>query len=373
MECSRVQLQSSNAATMQLRESTVFGLAIDSDSNLVVASTDFGHIIIHSLDGSVEKSRTLRSKWSPFYSMEFCTIGGEKSILCGGAGWICLWRLKDLLECADGVAPEPAHVYECKKLTAQLVSAQQHACADVNSIAHSADGAYIYAGCGDSMLYSFDAHTGLTTACSAAHQNYIHSVKSCNSIGVSSLLVSCDDDGVVQLWDGQRSPAAIGKCAVGEELHRWSSKGFSNRKAWCSTFDADPCGNFFYFAGGQESNAGNQSSPASCHGWVGAYHFTGNSLRPISVAKSPGPVQELITFGSELVCGGALPQIRYLSTTTLDTICSAPVSALSIFALSGIHTPERQQLVVGGTYPIIDLFMMKGNKSASFVPKLSVL
>ena len=101
----------------------------------------------------------------------------------GGAGWICLWRLKDLLECADGIAPEPAHVYECKKLTAQLVSAQQHACADVNSIAHSSDvrtanhvlfashffyqGAYIYAGCGDSMLYSFDAHTGLTTACSA--------------------------------------------------------------------------------------------------------------------------------------------------------------------------------------------------------------
>jgi hypothetical protein len=94
----------------------------------------------------------------------------------------------------------------------------------------------------------------------------------------------------------------------------------SNRKAWCSTFDADPSGNFFYFAGGQESSGGGQSSSASSHGWVGAYHFTGNSLRPISLAKSPGPIQELITFGSDLVCGGALPQIRYLSATTLGNL-----------------------------------------------------
>jgi hypothetical protein len=78
---SRVQLYSSNVAMMQLRESTVSGLAIDPDINLILACTDFGHILIHSLDGSVEKSKTLRSKWAPFYSMQLCIIGGEKSVL----------------------------------------------------------------------------------------------------------------------------------------------------------------------------------------------------------------------------------------------------------------------------------------------------
>jgi hypothetical protein len=57
----------------------------------------------------------------------------------GGAGWICLWKLDDLLGCIDLIAPEPAHVYECKRLTAQLASVQQHSCADVNSMALSAD------------------------------------------------------------------------------------------------------------------------------------------------------------------------------------------------------------------------------------------
>lgn len=70
-----------NASMMQLREATIYGSAIDIDLNLIVAATDFGHILVYSLDGDTSKSKVFHSKWNPFLSLHFKTVSGEKYLI----------------------------------------------------------------------------------------------------------------------------------------------------------------------------------------------------------------------------------------------------------------------------------------------------
>ncbi len=91
---------------------------------------------------------------------------------------------------------------------------------------------------------------------------------------------------------------------------------YSNKKAWCASIDVDVSGNFLYCGGGQESSTG-----VGSHGWAAVSHLSGMSsqigIQPIHVAKLPTAVQELCVFGDDIVCGGAQPQIRYMSSVTL--------------------------------------------------------
>jgi hypothetical protein len=54
-------------------------MAIDPLELHVVAASDFGHIFIHSIEDR-SNSKTLRSRYAPFYSLHFTTINGVSLI-----------------------------------------------------------------------------------------------------------------------------------------------------------------------------------------------------------------------------------------------------------------------------------------------------
>ena len=56
-------------------------MAIDPDENYIVACSDFGHIFVHSVDGDLTKSKTLRTQYAPFISLHFTILNGVSVVL----------------------------------------------------------------------------------------------------------------------------------------------------------------------------------------------------------------------------------------------------------------------------------------------------
>lgn len=308
----------SNLRQRKLQQATIFSTVFSSSTTHIVGATDANTII--TCDYVDNPTPCLQKCDKVLYSA--CLV--QNKTFCGSDGCILSWETDELLN----------------KHSSSMVMDLE--CGEVNALC-AGENNTLLSGCGNGMLYSIDASTSTIVSKRRGHSNFIHSVAS-----HEHTITSCDDSGVVLVWDN-RVAGAVKKLDMSRKL--------DDNRCWASAVQMNSNGTFLYVGGG----ALNRGYLAIAH--IGSI---GSSDGVVKVADTQVPIQSMLVMEDEVLTGGPQSQLHYRSTTSLDLMSTTQVSASSVFSIA--KHPTEDIVAVAGTVPIIDLFLIKGHRARIINP-----
>jgi len=260
-----------------------------------------------------------------------CLVADAFVLSVGDDGYLRVWSWADLQSSTS--KPVPKHEFTAPSLRS-IGKKPEYNCVSLDS-----QTGYIYVGCGDSAVYSWDLSSFAYTGRLVGHKDYIHALTFANGA-----LYTASEDGTVRVWDTRDSTPCRATLTLPNSMAYLSSLAVSDDSHWLAA------GGGAGVVGVWHAPSQRLSTSLSHDSTIGAVTFAARGevgQRAVSASTSSSGASLVVG-----VCGGGLSHWQLDGTLRMRVSC-APSCVYSI-ALG--RSTGYEMLAVGGSCGSIDAF-----------------